>query len=99
MTTNQDTIIIDVRTPEEYGEIHIEGSVNLPLGDLMEQVPSALQILKQIDLATRLAVHCASGARSSAACSILKEMGYADVKNIGCYGDACRLAEEKGTRQ
>lgn len=69
--------LLDVRTPEEYQEGHIPGSRNIPL-------PSIDEVLTAVrDKSTPLFVYCRSGARSGQAVSILRRMGYTNVKNIG----------------
>ena len=61
--------IIDVRTKVEYQSGHIKGSVNIPLQELNRSI---LKIKKENPIITC----CASGARSSAASSILKSNGF-----------------------
>ena len=70
-------ILLDVRTPEEYKEGHIPGSVSIPLAAL----PARYSELGASD--TPLFVHCLSGGRSGQAVSFLKRAGYTNVKNIG----------------
>ncbi len=70
-------ILLDVRTPQEYGEGHIPGSVNVPLQSLGG--PGALPAAKDAPLF----VHCHSGARSRQAVGQLARLGYTNVKNIG----------------
>ena len=70
-------ILLDVRTPEEYKEGHIPGSVSIPLAAL----PARYSELGASD--TPLFVHCLSGGRSGQAVSFLKSVGYTNVKNIG----------------
>lgn len=65
--------LIDVRTPEEFQEGHIPGSVNVPL-DRLESLP--------FSAGTTLYVYCHSGARSAQACGRLNMAGYNTV-NIG----------------
>ena len=69
-------VLLDVRTPGEYREGHIPGSVNAPLQTLSEEaVPAGRD--------APLFVYCRSGARSRQAAGLLERMGYAHVKNIG----------------
>ena len=70
-------LLLDVRTPEEYAEGHIEDSVNVPLQNI--------EILKTIieDKSTPLFVYCRSGARSARATDILKKMGFFNAEDIG----------------
>lgn len=70
-------LLVDVRTPEEYRQGHIPGSVNLPLGEI-GQVD---RIGAQAD--TPLFLYCRSGARSGQASAFLRRMGYRSVHNIG----------------
>ncbi len=70
-------VLLDVRTKEEYREGRIPGSRNIPL-DQLTGISSAVK-----EKATPLYVYCHSGARSGQAVSILKRMGYTNVKNIG----------------
>ena len=72
-----DAVLLDVRTSQEYEEGHIPGSRNVPLHQLRKV--TALTQNKE----TALYVYCHSGARSRQAVSLLRHMGYSDVRNIG----------------
>jgi hydroxyacylglutathione hydrolase len=64
--------IIDVREPHEFGLEHIEGSISLPLTELVFKIPS-------FKITTPAATLCPSGFRSTTAASLLKRAGYEDV--------------------
>ena len=70
-------ILLDVRTPEEYGGGHVPGSRNLPL----QQIEKITAIAEKKE--TPLFVYCQSGARSRQAANLLERMGYENVNNIG----------------
>ena len=70
-------ILLDVRTPEEYGGGHVPGSRNLPL----QQIEKITAIAEKKE--TPLFVYCQSGARSRQAVSLLQRMGYVNVNDIG----------------
>lgn len=72
-----DAVLVDVRTVQEYREGHIPESRNVPL----QQLDKIASVAKDKD--TQLFVYCYSGSRSRQAASILRQMGYANVKNIG----------------
>lgn len=65
----QGALIIDVRTPEEYRQGHIQGSLNIPLQNL----PGKLNDLRKKD--KTIITVCRSGARSGTAVGILKKAG------------------------
>ena len=70
-------LLLDVRSAQEYREGHIPDSKNVPLHTL-EQVTSIAS-----DKDAPLFVYCHSGSRSRQAVSVLQQMGYSNVKNIG----------------
>ena len=70
-------VLLDVRTPDEYREGHIPGSVNVALQS-MDKVASVAKSKE-----TPLIVYCYSGSRSRQAAAILQRMGYSNVNNIG----------------
>ncbi len=75
-----DLQVIDVRGAGEHADGALPGAVNLPL-------PRLLTLLDRIDADRPVLVHCAGGYRSSAAASLLRARGYADVTDlIGGYG-------------
>lgn len=74
---HEGAVLLDVRTPEEYGEGHIPGSVNVPLQSI-DKVTSVIA-----DKDKTVFVYCRSGARSSQAVAFMKQMGYTEVHNIG----------------
>jgi rhodanese-related sulfurtransferase len=78
MNSNQSKgTVIDVREPFELFMGKVEGSVNIPLGN----VPSSLEKLK--GLAKPLIFICASGNRSGQAVAYLQSLGWKDVYNGG----------------
>ena len=70
-------VLLDVRTPSEYGNGHIPGSKNVPL----QVIDKVVSVAENKD--TMLYVYCQSGARSRQATSMLQRMGYTNVNNIG----------------
>jgi rhodanese-related sulfurtransferase len=71
--------IVDVREPFEFEMGHVEGSVNIPLG----QVPEKIEELKA--MAKPLVLCCASGGRSGQATQFLEINGLDDVHNGGAW--------------
>ena len=70
------SVLLDVRTPQEYRSCHIPGSKNIPLRELG-------RISTAAGKDSPLFVYCRSGARSRQAVAQLQRMGYLHVKNIG----------------
>jgi phage shock protein E len=66
--------IIDVREPSEFEESHVEGAINIPLGDVMKRLD---EIPKEEDVV----VYCNSGGRASVAVQGLGTMGYTNIIN------------------
>ena len=71
------SILLDVRTEEEYNSGHIEKSINIPL----QRIEDSLKIIN--DKSTPIYVYCRSGARSISATALLTSLGYSNVINIG----------------
>ena len=78
MDTEQDYIIIDVRTSKEYGEGYIEGAICFPHEDIKAK---AHVVLPEKD--ALILVYCRSGRRSKIASEELVKLGYTNVKEFG----------------
>ncbi|MFC1713353.1 rhodanese-like domain-containing protein [Candidatus Poribacteria bacterium] len=74
-TGDHEMAIIDVRTPREYDNLHIEGAINIPLPDLRTRY-------EELDPDTTTALICGGGQRSSMGASILKQHGFRRVFNV-----------------
>lgn len=61
-------IILDVRTEEEYNEVHIAGAINIPVDEIDENI--------NLDKNKLIFVYCRSGNRSSIASKKLEDLGY-----------------------
>jgi rhodanese-related sulfurtransferase len=80
-------LILDVRSPAEFNEGHIEGAQNTP----HEEVGSIVEDLKNYET---VYVHCKMGGRAKTAAGILTNSG---LDNIVCVGDGgMHRWEEKG---
>ena len=70
-------MIVDVRTPGEFGGGHYNGAINIPLDKISKNIS------KMGSKDRSVIVYCASGARSSSAAGILKKSGFNNVCNAG----------------
>lgn len=72
-------VVLDVRAENERATTGmIEDSLNIPLNHLEER-------LNEVPQNVELVVHCASGYRSAAACSILQKHGYQPLDLVGGF--------------
>ena len=71
------TTLIDVRSPMEYNQQHIEGAANIPLEELLYRVNELMSKPGPVVL------YCHSGNRSSMVVSILKQQRIREVYNGG----------------
>ena len=62
-------VLLDVRTPQEFGREHVAGFQNIPVDELRDR-------LEQIEPGKPVYVMCQSGLRSYIACRILAGHGY-----------------------
>ncbi|NKN33596.1 rhodanese-like domain-containing protein [Marichromatium bheemlicum] len=78
-------LIVDVREPEEYGAMHLPGSLNVPRGilesacewDYEETVPELVEARTR-----EVVVVCRSGNRSVLAAHVLQVLGYRQVVSL-----------------
>ena len=78
-----ETIVIDVRTPAEYSEGHLDGAVNIDVQDA-----NFGTILSQLPTDGEYVVYCRSGNRSAQAVEIMKASGFTNVTDAGGVNDA-----------
>ena len=77
----EDIILLDVRTLEEYEEVHLENALLLPVQEI------SAQSLANIGLGENakdkeIIIYCRSGARSKTAYDIMKSLGYTNIKSV-----------------
>ena len=71
--------LIDVRTPVEFREVHVEGARNVPLDRLDA---AALLMERNGSAAEPLYVICRSGSRGQQACEKLLQAGFSKAVNV-----------------
>ena len=82
MEEENDYIILDVRTPEEFAEKHIPDAINIPNETIgTEEIPE-LPDKEQLIL-----VYCRSGNRSKQASEKLVRLGYTNIVEFGGIND------------
>ncbi len=77
MIKDPQVIILDVRTPNEFAQGHIEGARLIPVAELRQKI-SQLQEFKN----SGILIYCLRGRRSGAAYQILKENGFMNLRNL-----------------
>ncbi|MBQ1523181.1 MAG: rhodanese-like domain-containing protein [Erysipelotrichaceae bacterium] len=78
MAENEGYIILDVRTPAEYHEGHIEGAINVPNEKINDK-----EIKRLPDKNQMIFVYCRSGNRSKDASEKLVKLGYTNIIEFG----------------
>ncbi len=77
LDANEEIVLLDVRTREEYAAGHIPGAVCIPV----DTIGSGTELPFGVDV--KLFLYCRSGGRSARAAKKLAELGYTDVTDFG----------------
>ena len=70
-------VILDVRTPTEFAEGHVNGAINIPVQSLQQESLETIATKER-----PIVVYCRSGARASSARQTLTSWGYKNVFNL-----------------
>lgn len=74
---NESGVLIDVRTPKEYNEGHLEGATNI---DFFEE--NFAETMKGKDKNQTYYVYCRSGGRSGKTLKMMKDAGFKKVYDL-----------------
>lgn len=81
-----DFLLLDVRQPQEYEHVKIDGAELIPLPHLAARLSELEQHRNRA-----IVVHCHHGGRSMQATMFLRQQGFANVKNLAGGIDAWSL--------
>lgn len=82
MQKEENYLILDVRTPEEFAEGHIPHAINIPMDTFGEEPPRELPDRNQM-----IFVYCVKGIRSMNVANRLAHMGYRNIVEMGGIQD------------
>lgn len=74
---DDNSILLDVRTIEEFNEGHIEGAINIDIFS-----PNFQSEAGKLDKSKKYFVVCRSGGRSMSAAGALDSMGFSTIYNL-----------------
>jgi rhodanese-related sulfurtransferase len=85
---NSSFVVLDVRTPDEFKEGHIEGAINVDYNSGGFKTE-----LKELDNKKTYLAYCRSGNRVKGAVKMMRELGFTNI--IRLNGDMIRWNSEK----
>lgn len=71
MRKDKGAVVLDVRTPREFGAGHVPGAVNIPW-----QSPDFAKQVEKLDKSKTYLVHCYSGSRSASATKEMSKLNF-----------------------
>lgn len=76
-------VVLDVRTPEEYAEGHLDGSrlIDFLAGDVHAAI-------SELDPTAKYLVYCRSGGRSGQSVELMRQAGFTSATNLGSLEEA-----------
>ena len=74
---NMGAILVDVRSPQEFKEGHLEGAILIPEYELLSKYREMLKNKEKI-----IILYCSNGLRSKRAQEKLKKLGYKNVHTL-----------------
>lgn len=81
IAAGEDIILLDVRTPEEYSEVHLENALLLPVQELSQETLTEIGMGENTK-GSEIIIYCRSGARSKTAYDIMAALGYTNIKSV-----------------
>ena len=74
-SANAATVVVDVRTPQEYQMGHPDGAINIPYADIVAKIAS-----QGVSKSDTVKVYSRGGGRAEQAKSALQAAGYTNVQ-------------------
>ncbi len=78
----ENAVLIDVRTAEEYKEGHLNGALSIPYTEIYDLAEKTIP-----DKNTKIIVYCSNGGRSIIAARRFALLGYKNVYDLGGFRD------------
>jgi len=78
LKNDQNAVVLDVRTREEFEEKRLEHSINIDI----YTGQAFIYDVDALDKTKNYFVYCKAGGRSAQACSIMNELGFANAYNL-----------------
>ena len=78
LESEEDCLIIDVRTSEEFEELRLPNSINIDFYNSQD----FMQELEKLDKNKVYYIYCRTGSRSANTCELMKEIGFAKTYNL-----------------
>ena len=76
-TDSKCLVILDVRTPQEWGFGHLKGSINLDF-----KSPSFRDQIARLDRGNAYLIYCRTGVRSARALLLMRALGFKELYNL-----------------
>lgn len=76
-TPNNNIVLLDVRSEEEYNDGHVEGAINISHDTIKENI----EFLEQYK-SKAIVVYCRSGRRAALAIDILTQNGFSNIQHL-----------------
>lgn len=89
IVNGEQTKFIDVRSPQEFNAGHFPGAQNIPLDTIRDHVEEIK------NMKAPLVFYCRSGARSTSAVMLLKQLGVQDIYNAGGLDDLLYITKKQ----
>ena len=77
MKSDNKPLLIDVRSLKEYQNGHISGAINIPHGNIAEQIKTI-----GLDKSQTIVLYCRSGYRAGKAAKALNEQGFLQLSHL-----------------
>lgn len=85
----EELLIVDVRSPAEYEELHVQGAINIPLDELSEHISEVAAKAQVITVCAK------GGGRSEKATGLLRDAGLPRVRSL-CGGTQAWVKAREG---
>jgi rhodanese-related sulfurtransferase len=72
------SVILDVRTPEEWSDGHIENAIHIDI----YKGQAFVDEINALDKTKNYFVYCKAGGRSAQACSVMNQLGFDKTYNL-----------------
>ena len=73
----QGATIIDVRSPQEYKEGHVDGAISIPDYQIKKEIQKHIKDKEEL-----IILYCSTGHRSQNCQKLLEKLGYTNVYNV-----------------